>query len=95
MFSYTTPQQPQCNESYFDPLEYDATNQWLYPYPLYYNQQQQPHDNNKPRLSTSIWDDERTICYQVDVQGICVARRQGKPRLIKLLINQTNFFIIR
>jgi hypothetical protein len=24
-----------------------------------------------------LWDDEGTVCYQVDVRGICVARRQG------------------
>lgn len=33
------------------------------------------------KLSTSIWDDERTICYQVDVQGVCVARRQDNDMI--------------
>lgn len=31
----------------------------------------------RPRLTTSIWEDQNTICYQVDARGICVARRQG------------------
>lgn len=32
---------------------------------------------SRPRITTSLWDDEGTVCYQVDVRGICVARRQG------------------
>lgn len=32
----------------------------------------------RPRLTTILWEDESTICYQVDCRGICVARRQGK-----------------
>ncbi|KAL7319358.1 hypothetical protein PS15m_002504 [Mucor circinelloides] len=30
----------------------------------------------RPRLTTTLWEDESTICYQVDCRGICVARRQ-------------------
>lgn len=37
----------------------------------------------RPRLTTTLWEDESTMCYQVDSRGICVARRQGN-----------NFFII-
>lgn len=32
----------------------------------------------RPRLTTTLWEDESTLCYQVDCRGICVARRQGK-----------------
>lgn len=32
----------------------------------------------RPKLTTTLWEDEGTICYQVDANGICVARRQGK-----------------
>lgn len=32
---------------------------------------------NRARLTTTLWEDESTICYQVDCRGICVARRQG------------------
>lgn len=37
-----------------------------------------PSTAQRPRITTSLWDDEGTVCYQVDVRGICVARRQGK-----------------
>ncbi|KAG2220082.1 hypothetical protein INT45_005843 [Circinella minor] len=30
----------------------------------------------RPKLTTSIWEDQNTICFQVDARGICVARRQ-------------------
>lgn len=35
----------------------------------------------RPKLTTTLWEDEGTICYQVDANGICVARRQGKHPL--------------
>ncbi|ORZ17844.1 transcription regulator HTH, apses-type DNA-binding domain-containing protein, partial [Absidia repens] len=34
------------------------------------------HPNHRPKITTSLWEDEGTICYQVDARGICVARRQ-------------------
>ncbi|KAI9225694.1 MAG: transcription regulator HTH, apses-type DNA-binding domain-containing protein, partial [Piptocephalis tieghemiana] len=30
----------------------------------------------RPRLTTTLWEDENTVCYQVDAKGVCVARRQ-------------------
>ncbi|KAI9591069.1 transcription regulator HTH, apses-type DNA-binding domain-containing protein, partial [Syncephalis fuscata] len=30
----------------------------------------------RPRLTTTLWEDEGTICYQVDAESVCVARRQ-------------------
>ena len=36
---------------------------------------------SRPRLTTTLWEDESTLCYQVDSRGICVARRQGKTKL--------------
>ncbi|KAI8997392.1 transcription regulator HTH, apses-type DNA-binding domain-containing protein [Pilobolus umbonatus] len=30
----------------------------------------------RAKISTSLWDDEDTLCYQIDVGGICVTRRQ-------------------
>ncbi|KAG1140762.1 hypothetical protein G6F37_009331 [Rhizopus arrhizus] len=30
----------------------------------------------RPKVSTNIWEDEGTLCFQVDAKGICVARRQ-------------------
>ncbi|KAI8380296.1 hypothetical protein BD560DRAFT_487567 [Blakeslea trispora] len=37
--------------------------------------------NQRPRITTSLWDDEGTVCYQVDVRGICVARRQDNDMI--------------
>lgn len=42
--------------------------------PLAYGQ------TSRPKLTTTLWEDENTICYQVDAKGICVARRAGKQR---------------
>ncbi|ORX93943.1 apses-domain-containing protein, partial [Basidiobolus meristosporus CBS 931.73] len=30
----------------------------------------------RPKLTTTLWEDENTVCYQIDAKGICVARRQ-------------------
>jgi hypothetical protein len=32
----------------------------------------------RPRLNTILWEDENTMCYQLECRGICVSRRQGK-----------------
>ncbi|KAI9010010.1 hypothetical protein CLU79DRAFT_710788 [Phycomyces nitens] len=32
--------------------------------------------HQRSKLATSLWEDEATMCYQVDARGICVARRQ-------------------
>ncbi|EGV64640.1 DNA-binding domain of Mlu1-box binding protein MBP1, partial [Yamadazyma tenuis ATCC 10573] len=32
-------------------------------------------DEHKPLISTVYWDDESTICYQVEVNGVLVSRR--------------------
>ncbi|KAI8597500.1 transcription regulator HTH, apses-type DNA-binding domain-containing protein [Dissophora ornata] len=29
----------------------------------------------RTRLTNTIWEDEHTFCFQVDVKGVCVARR--------------------
>lgn len=31
----------------------------------------------RPKITTNVWEDEGTNCFQVDAKGICVARRQG------------------
>ncbi|KAI7878599.1 DNA-binding domain of Mlu1-box binding protein MBP1 [Lichtheimia hyalospora FSU 10163] len=38
----------------------------------HHNQQQQ----RRPVLITSFWEDENTLCYMMDLRGICVARRR-------------------
>ena len=31
---------------------------------------------DKPRIATTFWEDEKTVCYQVEAQGILVSRRE-------------------
>lgn len=33
----------------------------------------------KPRVTATLWEDEGSLCYQVEAKGVCVARREGKP----------------
>jgi protein SOK2 len=37
-----------------------------------------PPPGMKPRVTATLWEDEGTLCFQVDVKGTCVARREGK-----------------
>jgi protein SOK2 len=30
------------------------------------------------RVTTTLWEDEGTLCFQVDARGVCVARRHGE-----------------
>lgn len=30
------------------------------------------------RVTTTLWEDEGTLCFQVDAKGVCVARRHGE-----------------
>lgn len=32
----------------------------------------------RPRVSTTIWEDEGTLCFQVEADQVTVARREGK-----------------
>ncbi|CAG8979196.1 hypothetical protein HYALB_00000332 [Hymenoscyphus albidus] len=57
-------------------------NQQGYPPPQ--QQQEMPADTSgqiappgsKPRVTATLWEDEGTLCFQVDVKGTCVARRE-------------------
>lgn len=59
-----------------------APSYYYYPTPTSPTQHQPPPTppNTYPKLTTSVWEDQNTLCYQVDVNGVCVARRQGKCR---------------
>lgn len=37
---------------------------------------QNPPPNIKPKITTTLWEDEGTLCFQVEARGICVARRE-------------------
>ncbi|GMF81596.1 unnamed protein product [Aspergillus oryzae] len=32
----------------------------------------------KPRVTATLWEDEGSLCYQVEARGVCVARREGE-----------------
>lgn len=31
----------------------------------------------KPRVTATLWEDEGSLCFQVEAAGVCVARREG------------------
>ena len=33
----------------------------------------------KPRVTATLWEDEGSMCFQVEAKGVCVARRDGMP----------------
>ena len=37
--------------------------------------------NMKPRVTATLWEDEGSLCFQVEANGICVARREGELTL--------------
>ncbi|CDK26166.1 unnamed protein product [Kuraishia capsulata CBS 1993] len=46
------------------------------PFPVVGQDLPPPPDGSKPRISITFWEDENTLCYQVDARGIPVSRRQ-------------------
>lgn len=44
---------------------------------------QQPPPGMKPRVTATLWEDEGSLCFQVEARGICVARREGSSRRVK------------
>ena len=39
--------------------------------------------DTRPKVSATLWEDEGTLCYQIEAGGICVARRDGSYTLSK------------
>lgn len=35
----------------------------------------------KPRVTATLWEDEGSLCFQVEAKGVCVARREGMVAL--------------
>ena len=31
----------------------------------------------KPKVTATLWEDEGSLCFQVEAKGVCVARREG------------------
>lgn len=46
---------------------------------------QQPPPGMKPRVTATLWEDEGSLCFQVEARGICVARREGMYNEILLM----------
>jgi len=34
--------------------------------------------NKRSKITATLWEDEKTLCFQIEANGICVARRAGK-----------------
>lgn len=47
------------------------------PYAHFDSTGQQPPPGMKPRVTATLWEDEGSLCFQVEARGICVARREG------------------
>lgn len=43
----------------------------------------------KPRVTATLWEDEGSLCYQVEAKGVCVARREGKRMIAVFLQDDT------
>lgn len=39
----------------------------------------------KPRVTATLWEDEGSLCFQVEAKGVCVARRDGELPLTFVL----------
>ena len=31
----------------------------------------------KPKVTATLWEDEGSLCFEVEAKGVCVARREG------------------
>jgi enhanced filamentous growth protein 1 len=36
----------------------------------------------KPRVTATLWEDEGSLCFQVEAKGVVVARREGNPEQV-------------
>ena len=52
-------------QSYSAPTSFDTTGQVAPP-------------GVKPRVTATLWEDEGSLCFQIEAKGVCVARREGK-----------------
>jgi protein SOK2 len=39
----------------------------------------------KPRVTATFWEDEGSLCFQVEAKGVCVARREGTSQCFNFL----------
>lgn len=48
-----------------------------YPSPNFDTTGQVAPPGMKPRVTATLWEDEGSLCFQVEANGVCVARREG------------------
>lgn len=48
-----------------------------YPPPTHDTSGQIAPPGMKPRVTATLWEDEGSMCFQVEAKGVCVARRDG------------------
>ena len=48
-----------------------------YPQPMNDTTGQVAPPGMKPRVTATLWEDEGSMCFQVEAKGVCVARRDG------------------
>lgn len=65
MTSVTTTSAMPGAQGYNQPHQFDHTGQIAPP-------------GMKPRVTATLWEDEGSLCFQVEAKGVCVARREGK-----------------
>ncbi|KIV90946.1 hypothetical protein, variant [Exophiala mesophila] len=58
-----TPNIPTPSQAYPQPSTFDTTGQVAPP-------------GSKPRVTATLWEDEGSLCFQVEARGVCVARRE-------------------
>jgi len=40
--------------------------------------------NKRSKITATLWEDEKTLCFQVEANGICVARRAGEKAKVPI-----------
>jgi hypothetical protein len=48
----------------------------------------------KPRVTATLWEDEGSLCFQVEAKGVCVARREGECRDVSKTFRRPRHFLI-
>ena len=62
-YNHHPPQTPPTNSQYVPANPFDPTGQIAPP-------------GMKPRVTATLWEDEGSLCFQVEAKGVCVARRE-------------------
>ncbi len=69
---------PMAASQHVLPLPSVTTQQMQNGYSGFDNTGQVAPPGMKPRVTATLWEDEGSLCFQVEARGICVARREGE-----------------